>query len=113
MILLLDSPWNIDVVVHDPVCDLWCEVEDGVFVRLDRLGGVNDKHQGGIEDLAGTPSLTESPAAGLGAVLTLAADTPEAARHGCIELMDYTAVICSVLQYHCSTLIMRSDAWSQ
>ena len=76
MLLLLDAPWNIDVVVHDPVCDLWCEVEDGVFVRLDRLGGVNHKHQGGILDLAPAPCLTESLAAGLGAVLALAADTP-------------------------------------
>ncbi len=82
LLLLLDPPWNIDVVVHDPVGDLWCEVEDGVFVRLDRLGGVNDKHQGGIEDLAPSPSLTETLAAGLGAVLALAADTPDTARHG-------------------------------
>ena len=36
-------PRNIDFIVHDPVRDLGGEVEDGVLVWLDGLGGVDDE----------------------------------------------------------------------
>ena len=42
-------PRNIDFIVHDPVRDLGGEVEDGVLVWLDGLGGVDDKHQRRVE----------------------------------------------------------------
>ena len=40
---LLILPRNIDFIVHDPVRDLGGEVEDGVLVWLDGLGGVDDE----------------------------------------------------------------------
>ena len=69
-------PRNIDFIVHDPVRDLGGEVEDGVLVWLDGLGGVDDEDKGRVEDLAARPAPGLALPARLGAVLALAAHTP-------------------------------------
>ena len=73
---LLILPRNIDFIVHDPVRDLGGEVEDGVLVWLDGLGGVDDEDKGRVEDLASRPAPGLALPARLGAVLALAAHTP-------------------------------------
>ena len=48
---------------HDLVCHLARQVEDGVLVGLDRLGGVDDEHQWRIENLvpgAGVETISRS-----------------------------------------------------
>ena len=39
------EPWDVDAVNLDACDDFLSEIEDGVLVRLDGLGGVDDKHQ--------------------------------------------------------------------
>ena len=42
-IKIISSPGNVDLFILDTVDHLAGEVEDGVLVRLNRLGCVNDK----------------------------------------------------------------------
>ena len=46
---VVDSDNNVSPVLHDLVCHLAGQVEDGVLVGLDGLGGVDDEDQGGVE----------------------------------------------------------------
>ena len=45
------EPGDVDAVNLDTVHHLLGQVEDGVLVWFDRLGGVNDKHERRIKDL--------------------------------------------------------------
>ena len=45
------SPWDIDTLVCDALNHLASQVEDGVLVRLHRLGRVDDKHEWRVEHL--------------------------------------------------------------
>ena len=60
-------PRDVDPVLHDPVGHLAGQVEDGVLVRLDGLGGVDDEDQRGVERTVGC--LTKSTLRGLRAGL--------------------------------------------
>ena len=60
-------PRDVDPVLHDPVGHLAGQVEDGVLVRLDGLGGVDDEDQRGVERTV--RCLTESTLRGLRAGL--------------------------------------------
>ena len=60
-------PRDVDPVLHDPVGDLAGQVEDGVLVRLDGLGGIDDEDQRGVERTVG--GLTKSTLRGLRAGL--------------------------------------------
>ena len=45
------SPWDIDTLVCDALNHLASQVEDGVLVRLHRLGRVDDKHEWRVQHL--------------------------------------------------------------
>ena len=44
---------DVDPVLHDPVRHLPSQVEDGVLVGLDGLGGVDDEDERGVERTIG------------------------------------------------------------
>ena len=44
-------PGDVDPVLHDPVGHLAGQVEDGVLVRLHRLGRVDHEDQGRVQHL--------------------------------------------------------------
>ena len=69
-------PRNIDVILHDSVRHSHSQVEDAVFVRFDRFGGVDDEHQRRVEHLVAVLAQTVGLGPGLRTVLTFAAHTP-------------------------------------
>ena len=46
---LFDNDNGVNLVLHDPVGHLPGQVEDGVLVGLDGLGGVDDEDERGVE----------------------------------------------------------------
>ena len=49
MTFVVDSDNNVSPVLHDLVFHLAGQVEDGVLVGLDGLGGVNDENERGVQ----------------------------------------------------------------
>ena len=54
------EPGDVDVVLHDSVRHPHGQVKDGVLVRLDRLGGVDDEDERRVEDLVAVPALAQA-----------------------------------------------------
>ena len=71
------KPRDIYFVIHNPISDSSCQIENGVFVWFDGLGGINDKHKRRIKDFVGVSALSKTLAARLWTVLTFAPNTPK------------------------------------
>ena len=84
--LLSPSPRDVDPLAGDAVHHLAGQVEDGVLVGLDRLGGVDYEHEWGVEDLALAAALAKAGGGGLGAEHAVTGRQAPAQIHCHIEL---------------------------